>query len=116
MFYGYSANYYHMENEHRGQVKRDGVLYAARRVDALNRRGIILVDPGRTDRHVLRHQHKLGENVNLVKGIVRRCLLEVRALHGDERRQDKSVQIKEEYEALLSKNPSVSEPVALRYY
>lgn len=106
----------HIEQEHKRQLKKEGTLYAARRVDALNRNTINVIDPARTNRHVDRHREQLGELTKLVKGIVRRCLLEARAIHGDERRQDRSTEIKDEYEKLLRKNPSVFDPVELKYY
>lgn len=85
----------------------------ARRLDSLNRQGVRIIDPARTDRHIEKHAEKLGKLRKLVEGIVRRCLLEVKTVHGDERFADRSALVRKTYDRLLVKYRSVRKPVAV---
>lgn len=91
-------------------------MTCGRRIDSISRKGIIVVDPGRTNRHIERYRDRLGnKNTKLVKKIVKLCLLEIRAMHGDERVPEDSYILKDEYQKLVSKYPEINTKIHFEY-
>lgn len=90
--------YRHIEEAHSKEVLRDDVAVAARRLDSLNRPGVRVVDPGRPTRHIIRFKKQLGKKrLNLVYNIVKLCMAEGTCLLGDERRQNRTAEIQQEF-------------------
>lgn len=114
--YGRADLYRHIEEAHKSHLRKDKTVFAARRLDSLNRPGLRLVDPCRTERHILRHWNRLRHALPLVRKIVRDCMAEGFCAIGDERRRNDTKEILGEFEFYLSTRKVFDEPYYFSEY